>query len=137
MGSSYVTFGRVPGLTAPAARVDAESELDALLAASPTYNAGVNVLVSLLLTLTGADFPISTAPNYTGYPSAFYAEGRYHVFWVDQRQRPNMSIYGARVEIDGTVLDPQGVELFTDSAGYRCNVAYDGTNFLVVTRNYC
>ena len=97
----------------------------------------VTMMVPLLLALVGADFPISTAPNYTGYPAVEFAEGNYCVFWVDQRQRPNMSIYGARVTPDGTVLDPDGVELYTDSAGYRCNVAFDGTNFLVVTRNYC
>jgi hypothetical protein len=48
-----------------------------------------------------------------------------------------MSIYGSRVTKDGSVLDPNGVELYTDSAGYRCSAACDGTNFLVVTRNHC
>jgi hypothetical protein len=48
-----------------------------------------------------------------------------------------MSIYGARVTVDGTVLDSNGVEICTDSAGYRCGVASDGSNFLVVFRNHC
>lgn len=94
-------------------------------------------MIPLLLALVGADFPVCTAPNWTGYPSACFVSDRYYVFWVDQRQRPNMSLYGARVTKGGTVLDPNGVELFTDSAGYRCAAAWDGTNFLVVTRNYC
>ncbi len=94
-------------------------------------------MIPLILLLIGADFPISTAPNYTGYPSVCYANDQYFVFWVDQRQYPNMSIYSARVTKDGFVLDPNGIELYTDSAGYRCSVACDGTNFLVVTRNHC
>jgi hypothetical protein len=95
------------------------------------------MLVPLLLCLVGADFPISTAPNYTGYPAVCWDGNRYGVFWVDQRQLPKRSLYGARVTRDGTVLDPDGVELYTDSAGYRCSAAFDGENFLVVTRNYC
>jgi hypothetical protein len=95
------------------------------------------VTLTLLFCLLGADFPVCTAPNFTGYPSVCSAQDRFYVFWVDQRQRPNMSICGARVEPDGTVLDPDGVELYTDSAGYRCSAAFDGENFLVVTRNYC
>ncbi len=91
----------------------------------------------LLFALLGADFPISTAPNYTGYPAVCRAESQYYVFWVDQRQRPNTSIYASRVTDTGTVLDPDGIELYTDSAGYRCSAAFDGTNFLVVTRNHC
>ncbi|MFB0510251.1 MAG: hypothetical protein ACETVX_07115 [bacterium] len=94
-------------------------------------------MLPLIFLLIGADFPISTAPSYNGYPSVCYANDQYYVFWVDQRQYPNMSIYGARVTKDGTVLDPNGVELYTDSAGYRCSAAFDGTNFLVVTRNHC
>lgn len=94
-------------------------------------------MVAFVLFLLSADFPISTAPNYTGYPSVCYANNQYYVFWIDQREYPNMSIYGARVTETGFVLDPNGVELYTDSAGYRCSVAFDDTNFLVVTRDHC
>jgi len=94
-------------------------------------------MIPLIVVLFSADFPICTAPNYTGYPSVGYGQDQYYVFWIDQRQYPNMSIYGARVTTDGTVLDPNGVELYTDSAGYRCSAAFDGTNFLVITRNHC
>lgn len=91
----------------------------------------------MLLAVLGADFPICTAPSYTGYPTVCYAHGRFNVFWIDQRRAPSMSIYGARVTVDGTVLDSNGVEICTDSAGYRCGVASDGSNFLVVFRNHC
>jgi hypothetical protein len=97
----------------------------------------MTMMLPLLLALVGTDFPICTAPNYTGYPSLCFSEDNYYVFWVDQRQQPKRSIYGARVTTEGVVLDPNGVELYTDSAGYRCDVAFDGSNFLVVTRNYC
>jgi len=94
-------------------------------------------MLLLLLSLAGADFPISTATGFTGYPSLTYALDQYYVFWIDQRRSPNTSVYGSRVTRDGTVLDPGGVEIYTDSAGYRCGVADDGTNLLVVCRNHC
>ncbi len=93
----------------------------------------------LLFALVGADFPICTAASYQAYPSVCYANDRFYVFWVDQRQTSpkQMAIYGARVTKSGTVLDPDGRELYKDSAGYRCSAAWDGTNFLIVTRNHC
>lgn len=95
------------------------------------------MIIQLLLILINADFAISTAPNFTGYPALCYAHDQYYIFWIDQRTSPNMSIYGARVMKDGTVLDTSGVKIFTDSASYDCNVACDGTNLFVVTRNHC
>jgi hypothetical protein len=91
----------------------------------------------LLLTLVGADFPICTAAGFTGYASVVYAQDQYYVFWEDQRAYPLTGVYGARVTKQGTLLDPNGVELFTDSIGYRVSAAWDGTNLLVVTREHC
>ena len=91
----------------------------------------------LLLALVSADFPISTAPGFTGYAAVCYAQDQFYVFWEDQRTYPRTSLYAARVSLDGTVLDPQGRELFNDSAGYRVGAAWDGENFLVITRNHC
>ena len=95
------------------------------------------MVLAILFVLVGGDFPISAAPNYTGYPSVCHANDQFYVFWIDQRHLPLMSLYGARVTVDGTVLDPDGRELYTDSAGYNCDVAFDGTNLLAVTRNHC
>lgn len=95
------------------------------------------MIIQFVCLLISADFAISPAPNFTGYPSLCYANDQFYVFWIDQRTLPNMSIYGSRVAKDGTVLDPSGVELYTDSASYDCNVAFDGTNLMVVTRNHC
>jgi hypothetical protein len=91
----------------------------------------------LLFGLIGADFPICTASGYTGYASVVYAQDKFYVFWEDQRQYPLTGVYGARVTKQGAVLDPDGVELFTDSIGYRVSAAWDGSNFLVVTREHC
>ncbi len=95
------------------------------------------MMITLILTLISADFPVCTAAGFNGYPSICYANDQYYVFWIDHRQSPNYSIYGARITKDGTILDPNGTELYTDSAGYDCNVASDGTNLLVLTRNHC
>ncbi len=91
----------------------------------------------LLLALVGADFPICAASGYSGYASVVYAQDQYYVFWEDQRAYPLTGVYGARVTKQGAVLDPNGVNLFTDSVGYRVSAAWDGTNFLVVTRQHC
>jgi hypothetical protein len=91
----------------------------------------------LLFSLVSADFPICAAPGFTGYTSVVYAQDLFYVFWEDQRESPLTGLYAARVTKQGTVLDPSGRELYTDSVGYRINAAWDGTNFLVVTRNHC
>lgn len=91
----------------------------------------------LLLALVGADFPICTASGYSGYSSVVYAQDQFYVFWEDQRQAPLTGLYAARVAKQGTVLDPTGIELFNDSIGYRVSAAWDGSNFLVVTRQHC
>jgi len=96
-------------------------------------------MMPLLLALFGADFPVCTAPAGQFYPAVAYTGDRFYVFWLDQRHAPyeSASVYAARVTRDGTVLDPNGIELFHGDAGYRCNAAFDGTNFLVVFRNHC
>lgn len=94
-------------------------------------------MIAIVLLLINADFPICTASGYNGYPSVHYVNDQFYVYWVDQRLLPNMSIFGARISKDGTVLDPDGVGLYVDSAGYSCDVGFDGSDFLVVSRNYC
>jgi hypothetical protein len=93
--------------------------------------------VVLTIFLVQADFPICPAVNFSGYPACDFQNGQFYVFWIDQRTSPNMAIYGARIARDGTVLDPSGIQVYNDSAGYSCNAAFDGSNFLVVTRNHC
>lgn len=93
--------------------------------------------LSLVVFLLDADFPICNAGNGQQYPAVVHAHDQYYVFWIDCRYTPDWSIFGARVTEQGNVIDPNGRELYTDSASYCCDAATDGTNFLVVTRNHC
>lgn len=97
-------------------------------------------MIPILLCLINADFPISTAGDFQEYPALYYAHDQFYAFWVDYRFRGTtgkISLFGARVSKTGTVIDPAGRLLFSDSASYNCDVAYDGANFFVVTRNHC
>jgi hypothetical protein len=89
--------------------------------------------------LISADFPVSTAGDFQEYPAIYYTNNQFYVFWVDYRYRSSgyISLFGARVSKTGTVIDTDGRLLYRDSASYNCNVAFDGTNFFVVTRNHC
>jgi len=96
---------------------------------------GIAMLFSIFL--VRADFAICPAVNFSGYPAVGYVQNQYYAFWIDQRCSPLMAVYGTRVSKGGAVIDSAGVAVYTDSAGYGCRVAFDGENFLVVTRNHC
>ena len=88
----------------------------------------------------GADFPICTAIDVQAYPCAIYANNQYYAFWIDDRYYSADSthaVFGARISTNGTVIDPDGKMLFERQAGFATDVAYDGTNFLVVFRDSC
>jgi hypothetical protein len=95
----------------------------------------LTIIVSLFL--IRADFAICPAVGFSGYPVAGFVQDHYYAFWIDQRCSPLMAVYGTRITKSGAVLDSAGVAIYTDSAGYGCNAAFDGSNFLVVTRNHC
>ncbi len=97
----------------------------------------MEMAMMLSLFLVRADFAICPAAYFSGYPSVDFVQNQYYAFWIDQRYSPLMALYGARVTTNGAVLDSAGVAVYTDSAGYGCSAAFDGTNFLVVTRNHC
>ncbi len=67
-------------------------------------------------------FPIADAPEEQGLPDVAFDGTGYRVVWLDTRSPPSalnpLNVYGARVERDGTVLEPGGVallpEVFTD-----------------------
>ncbi len=93
-----------------------------------------------LLVLSGADFPICTAPSFQDHPVVRYVDGVYYVFWCDERfysSSQEYAVYGARVTSDGHVIDPDGKLIFCDSVNTRFDVAFDGSNFLAVCRNGC
>lgn len=93
-------------------------------------------MMCLALSVINADFGICTMATYEIYPCAIYQNNQYYVFWTDYRSAPLYSLYGARVSATGTVIDPDGKFLATDSV-YNPKVAFDGTNFLVVWREGC
>lgn len=98
----------------------------------------MHILFVVSLSLIGADFPICTATNNQVYPCAQFQNDQYYVFWADYRNySPYYSLYGARIAQDGSVLDPDGKQLFMQQSAYEPAAAYDGNNFLVVFRDSC
>lgn len=76
--------------------------------------------------------PISSAPNYQGYPAVTFDGIDYVVAWQDFRTG-TYDVYGARVASNGAVLDPGGIPVST-AASYQGfpAIAFDGTDCLVV-----
>ena len=63
--------------------------------------------------------------------SVAFDGNNYLVVWTDWRDTfNNITVMGARVTPDGTVLDPLGFPI--DTMGAYPSVGYDGTNYLVV-----
>jgi hypothetical protein len=79
-------------------------------------------------------FAISQAANWQYYPVLVFDGTNYLVVWQDYRNDPSdPDIYGARVNHNGTVLDPGGIAI-SDAVG-RQNypaLSFGGTDFLVV-----
>jgi len=79
---------------------------------------------------------ISTAHEDQLYPSVAFDGTNYLVVWEDWRNVYSgrlMDVYGARVTMSGTVLDPSGFTVSGDpGAQYAPSVAFDGTNYFAV-----
>jgi len=76
--------------------------------------------------------PICTSQNIQSAVNVAWGGQNYLVVWQDWRNG-NMAVYGARVDLEGNVLDPDGFLIAGGSewAMYPA-VASDGTNFFVV-----
>lgn len=75
---------------------------------------------------------ISTAISEQNYPAVAFDGTNYLVVWQDLRTG-TWDIYGTRVKTDGTVIDDAGVMMSNASNHqYYPDVAFDGTNYLVV-----
>ncbi len=98
---------------------------------SDVYGARVSQ-VGAVLDPTG--IVISTEINNQEYPVVAFDGTNYLVAWTDYRHSPYYSsIYGARVNRTGIILDTNGIAISTSSLyqEFPC-VAFDGTNYLVV-----
>lgn len=105
---------------------------------SPGKGGRMSVFLIMSLCLVSADFPICTNSSSQYYPCAIFENDQYYVFWSDRRHySPYYSVYGARIEMDGTVLDPDGKCLYKWQAGYELDAAYDGVGFLLAFRDSC
>jgi hypothetical protein len=83
----------------------------------------------------GMDQPIvGIAGAYSGNVSVAFDGAEYFVVWNDTRQTgSSYQVFGARVQPNGTLLDPTGI-LIGDQ--YNPRVIFDGVNFLVVWSEY-
>ena len=77
-------------------------------------------------------FIISAANQMQLWPEVCCGDSNYLVVWNDRRNPPHMSIYGARVDFNGNVLDPTGINL-TGTMHQNTGVAFDGTNYMVLS----
>jgi hypothetical protein len=102
-----------------------------------TLKAGGNNILGVLVSKTAttvsaaAGFPIANL-NCSYYPAVAFDGTNYLVVWHDSRGA-DWNVYGARVTTAGTVLEPNGFLICGDPMHQEhCNVAFDGTNYLVV-----
>ncbi|MCX5801250.1 MAG: T9SS type A sorting domain-containing protein [Candidatus Eisenbacteria bacterium] len=101
---------------------------------SDIYGARVSAGGSVLDT-TG--IAISTAPIDQLNPAVAFDGTNYLVVWMDNRSRSSWDIYGARVSVGGSVLDPGGIAVATGTTNqYNPAIGFDGTNCLVVWMDY-
>lgn len=76
---------------------------------------------------------ISVAPSDQLKPAVAFDGTNYLVTWEDYRGANAPDIYAARVTKSGAVLDPSGIVVSSqDSEQVAPDVAFDGTNYLVV-----
>jgi hypothetical protein len=76
--------------------------------------------------------PISSGAELEGWPELAFDGTNYLVVWQDQRNG-SWDIYGARVAVDGSVLEPGGVAISTaEHSQLEPVIEFDGTNYLVV-----
>ena len=106
------------------------------------YRSGLNYEIDIYgtrVSQTGAildpvGIPISTVDDNQRSPSVAFDGTNYLVVWEDERGHPNTyDIYGARVNQEGVVLDPNRI-VISALAGNQLNpaVVFDGINYLVV-----
>lgn len=99
-------------------------------------------LFTLLLTfwgMTGYEFMVDPNLKYVPQPSyqeesdCAFGNSNYLTVWMDLRKEGETSIYCARVDENGNVLDPAGIPVTNPLYGQgHPKVAFDGTNWFVI-----
>ncbi|MBN2466134.1 hypothetical protein JXD38_10990 [candidate division WOR-3 bacterium] len=85
--------------------------------------------------LDPAGFLITQAANAQGSPAVAFDGTEFLVAWEDDRN--GLDIYGARVTLDGTVLDPTGFVISQATEDQRLPTAcFDGSSFLVAWEDF-
>jgi len=95
-------------------------------------------ILPVMLILFGADFSICSETDHQNTPVALFENNQYYTFWQDARfltTQYKYALCAARVAKNGTVIDPDGKVIYSDSAAGIIDAAYDGSNFLVVFRD--
>lgn len=83
--------------------------------------------------LDPSGIPISaTAHNQTS-PSLSFGDTTYLVTWLDNRLGGDYDIYGARITLDGSVLDPSGIPITASAVNEgQPTLGFDDTDFIIV-----
>ncbi|MDH5186830.1 MAG: hypothetical protein OEW70_07200, partial [candidate division WOR-3 bacterium] len=81
--------------------------------------------------------PISAAERSQYDPSVAFDGTNFLVVWGDKRNNDTSYVYGARVNQEGVVLDPNGIAISSTLGNWRYpSVGFDGINYLVVWEDF-
>ena len=87
--------------------------------------------------LDGKGIPICTASNDQMFPAVAWDGNHFLVVWQDHRSGKRWDIYGARVALDGQVLEPNGFPIVVGKNSFdqiSPKLSFDGENYIVVWR---
>ncbi len=84
--------------------------------------------------LDPSGFTVGGGPWEQESPSITFGAENYFVVWHDRRNVSGIGIYGARVSISGTVLNPSGIQIsyVQDYEELYPTIAFNSENYLVV-----
>jgi|GEM_PF-2164972 len=94
--------------------------------------------------LTGTKFQIGDTSRNNWHPIVTYGSGKFFVAYTSEEYSgsTNRDIYGARVNPDGSLPDSPDIRICTANGGQdlaawgHSGITYDGTNYVVVWRDY-
>ena len=128
--SGVIISAGIYGARHPSVAFDGTNYLVAWQNAFNIYGARVST-AGVVLDVSG--IPICTASFNQNTPAVAFDGTNYLVVWADDRSHRGAHIYGARVGVDGSVLDASGIAISTGvMPQWEPDLAFDGTNYLVV-----